>query len=141
MVKKPLIRPAISGGGTLGEGRLTSHDSSSGDVDGFRGESPHAPKGDASEVMKSMGGWLHGDLEFGPSHGPKKPVKKITLTQPSWTLSPKKFERLIFPTKCVIPKSLKFSHWLSENLKQTNPGTGWFMTGSENVIVYYHPQV
>ena len=30
------------------------------------------------------------------------------LTQPSWTLK-KKFERLIFPTKYVIPKSLKFS--------------------------------
>ena len=27
MVNKPLIRPAISGGGTLGGGRLTSHDS------------------------------------------------------------------------------------------------------------------
>ena len=26
MVNKPLIRPAISGGGTLGGGRLTSHD-------------------------------------------------------------------------------------------------------------------
>ena len=26
MVNKPLIRPAISGGGTLGGGRLTSHE-------------------------------------------------------------------------------------------------------------------
>ena len=27
----------------------------------------------------------------------------------------KKFERLIFPTKYVIPKSLKFSHWPSKS--------------------------
>ena len=27
----------------------------------------------------------------------------------------KKIERLIFPTKYVVPKSLKFGHWLSEN--------------------------
>ena len=26
----------------------------------------------------------------------------------------KEFELYIFPTKYVIPKSLKFSHWLSE---------------------------
>ncbi len=30
-----------------------------------------------------------------------------------WTLK-KKFERLIFPTKYVIPKKLKFSHWPSK---------------------------
>ena len=30
----------------------------------------------------------------------------IDLTQPSWTLNKKPFERLIFPTKYVIPKSL-----------------------------------
>ena len=29
----------------------------------------------------------------------------------------KKFERLIFPTKYVIPKSLKFSHWPSKMKK------------------------
>ena len=32
-----------------------------------------------------------------------------------WTLK-KKFERLIFPIKYVIPKSLKFSHWQSKAL-------------------------
>ena len=31
--------------------------------------------------------------------------EKWCLTQPSWTLK-KKFERLMFPTKYVIPKSL-----------------------------------
>ena len=30
------------------------------------------------------------------------------------TLKKKKFERLIFPTQYVIPKNLKFGHWLSE---------------------------
>ena len=32
-----------------------------------------------------------------------------------WILE-KKFERLIFPTKYVIPKSFKFGHWLSEEI-------------------------
>ena len=36
------------------------------------------------------------------------------LTQPSWTLK-KKSLNFIFPTKYVIPKSFKFSHWLSES--------------------------
>ena len=31
-----------------------------------------------------------------------------------WTLKKKPFERLIFPTKYVIPKRLKFSHWPSK---------------------------
>ena len=31
----------------------------------------------------------------------------------------KKLERLIFPTQYVIPKSLKFGHWLSECRKQS----------------------
>ncbi len=35
----------------------------------------------------------------------------ISLSQ--WKLK-KKFERLIFPTKDVIPESLKFSNWLSQ---------------------------
>ena len=36
----------------------------------------------------------------------------------------KKFERLIFPTKYVIPKSLKFSQWPSKKSQelQKDPG-------------------
>ena len=39
--------------------------------------------------------------------------QQFSLSRPGpWK---KKFERLIFPTQYVIPKSLKFGHWLSEN--------------------------
>ena len=34
----------------------------------------------------------------------------------------KKSLNFIFPTKYVMPKSLKFSHWLSKNLSSTIPG-------------------
>ena len=37
MVNKPLIRPAISGGGTLGGGTLTSHDMENGTSSEKRG--------------------------------------------------------------------------------------------------------
>ncbi len=48
----------------------------------------------------------------------KLPGNRLTLTQP---MDPeKKSLNFIFPTKYVIPKSLKFSHWLSEN----HPSTG-----------------
>ena len=54
---------------------------------------------------------------------PSRERKNIShlLTQPSWTLK-KKFERLIFPTKYVIPKSLKFSHWPSKYVKKSPTG-------------------
>ncbi len=46
----------------------------------------------------------------------------LLLTQP---MDPekKKFERLIFPTQYVIPKSLKFSHWPSKFLEKKVPPT------------------
>ncbi len=49
----------------------------------------------------------------------KEPVQCLIIipiymdSRSQWTLK-KKFERLIFPTKYVIPKSLKFSHWPSK---------------------------
>ena len=64
------------------------------------------PKG---RVLKGGGNW--GTLRI-----PMEDFGRF-LTQPSWTLKKKPFERLdIFPTKYVIPKSLKFSHWPSKFL-------------------------
>ncbi len=61
--------------------------------------------------------WVMADAVFFLVFFPKQPtdvgVWVYFLTQPSWTLKKKRLN-FIFPTKYVIPKSLKFGHWLSE---------------------------
>ncbi len=52
-----------------------------------------------------------GPIQMGASKS-SSGLNAINLTQP---MDPeKKSLNFIFPTKYVIPKSLKFSHWLSE---------------------------
>ena len=85
MVNNPLIRPSFLGEGGIGGVPLDSHDFLNSQL---------------RRRSLTMTTW-----------------KNILLNQFSlsqWTLK-KKGLNFIFPTKYVIPKSLKFSHWLSEN--------------------------
>ena len=64
-----------------------------------------------------------------------KKSEDLKLTWPSWTLKKKPFERLIFPSKYVIPKSLKFSHWPSKEEGKSSHFP-WRIHGTSVYIVY-----
>ena len=54
----------------------------------------------------------NGYIFFLSHHDQRHPPPPLILTQP---MDPEKKLNFIFPTKYVIPKSLKFSHWPSKN--------------------------
>ena len=64
------------------------------------------------KIFSEVGKWPPGEKNENPKDRKWSKVGKLSLTQP---MDPeKKSLNFIFPTKYVIPKSLKFCHWLSE---------------------------